>query len=239
MEKIPRKYKTKDVEMLLGVDIIVSNAIADKEFLQPKRATWTDAFFENIKLRIDTAASTYLGADNAKQLRESTRKVYDIVTPATTVLSEIKVQINEDFKKDIKRRDEILNTLGFNSFTSKTLENDQEALIQFLYKFETNLTGELKDELIAKGISPDSLNYATSHSVKLKNANVNQEIKKGERPGLTQEAIIVLNDIYAEVISIAKISANFHKDDPVKKQKYSFRKVIRNMNNTPNETSAA
>lgn len=239
MEKPKRKYKSKDVEMILGIDIILKNAIADKVFLQAKRAIWTDDFFNDFQTRIDAAASKYLGADNAKQLRESTQKVLGITIPAKTVLSEIKVQIKEDFKKTPARRDELLNTLGFTAHYKDASLGDQEAMIQLLHKFQTNLTTEIRQELIMKGISEELIDDAISHSVKLKNADVAQEVSKGQRADLTAQAITELNEIYDDGIAIATISAKFHKANPAKKQQFSFTKVVSNMNRQPTQDNAA
>lgn len=224
---------------MLAIDIIVENAIADKDFLQAKRAIWTDAFFSDIQARIDAATAKYLGADNAKKLRESTQKVMGIVIPAGTVLSEIKVQIEEDFKKDKIRREELLNTLGFNAYYTHASNGDQEAMIQLLHKFEANLTPQVKQELIFKGIAEESLDEVIAHSVKLKDADIAQEVNKGQRTDLTAQAVTELNSLYDDAISIAKISARFHKDNAAKKQQFSFSKVVKNMNRESSQNNAA
>ncbi|QYS87193.1 hypothetical protein JJC03_04405 [Flavobacterium oreochromis] len=40
-----RKYRGKDVDMLVACSTIIENAIANKTFLQSKRSNWTDDFF--------------------------------------------------------------------------------------------------------------------------------------------------------------------------------------------------
>lgn len=48
---VTRKYNTKDVEMLTAAATIIENAMENKAFLQSKRSTWADPFFDNLKSR--------------------------------------------------------------------------------------------------------------------------------------------------------------------------------------------
>lgn len=227
-----RNYKSKDVEMLLSASTITDSAIAHKDFLQSKRSTWKDPFFEEFKAEIDTAIQDHLGQDNAKQLRNATQTVLSIQNTALYDLAELKVQIEEDFKKEPTQKSEILNTLGFTAFHTKTKNKDQEALINLLYQFKTNLTPELKSAITEKGTAPELLDKIISHADELKDRNVIQEGKKGTRKELTDEGIIALNNIYEKVIAIAKIATNFLKEQPAVQEQFSFAKVKNNLNNT-------
>ena len=61
--KIKRKYNNKDIEMLTATSTIIENAIANKTFLQTKRSTWANSFFEDLKTEIENVTETYLGKD--------------------------------------------------------------------------------------------------------------------------------------------------------------------------------
>ena len=227
-----RNYKAKDVEMLLSASTITESAIAHKVFLQSKRSTWKDPFFEDFKEEIDKVIQDHLGQDNAKELRNATQIVLAIQSTALFNLAELKVQIEEDFKNDPIQKTEILNTLGFTTFHSKTKNKDQEALIDLLYQFKTNLTPELQSTITEKGTAPELLDKIVSHADELKNKNITQEGKKGTRKELTDEGILALNNIYDKVITIAKISAKFFKEQPAVQEQFTFAKVKNNLNNT-------
>lgn len=227
-----RNYKAKDVEMLLSASTITDSAIAHKDFLQSKRSTWKDPFFEDFKTEIDQTINDHLGQDNAKQLRNATQIVINIQNTALYDLAEFKVQIEEDFKKDPIQKNEILNTLGFTAFHSKTKNKDQEALISLLYQFKTNLTPQLQDTITAKGTAQDLLDKIISHADTLKDTNIIQEGKKGTRKELTDDGILALNNIYEKVMTIAKISAKFFKEQPAVQEQFSFSRVKNNLNNT-------
>ena len=156
MENTTRHYNTKDVDMLVSASTIIESAIANKTFLQSKRSTWADPFFDDLKTKINTAIQTYLGIDSAKDLRQSTQAILNIQTQALTDLAEAKVQITEDFKNNPPKQTEILTQLGFTSYHKPSQRGDQEALINLLFQFKTNLTETLKTEIAAAGTAPRS-----------------------------------------------------------------------------------
>lgn len=228
-----RNYKIKDVDMLIASSTIIESAIRNKDFLQTKRSTWADPFFDDFKKRIDTATQTHLGVDSAKDLREATQSITVIQKQSLKDLAELKVQVTEDFKSNKTRRDEILNQLGFTGFHKNSQNGDQEALIQLLFQFKKNLTAGLKDEIITKGTAKAVLDSITGYADTLKNANVSQESFKGMRKTITADAINEFNTIYDQVISICKIAAKFYKDKPDAKDQFSFSKVSKGLNTQP------
>ena len=230
--KTLRIYKGKDVEMLITIDTIIDAAIANLDFLASKRSTWKDPYLPDLKRAIDQAVQEHLGQDNAKALRNATLEVLAIQTPALKDLAEVKVQIESDFNKNPTLKKEILNTLGFTPFYSKTKTKDQEALISLLYQFKTNLTPDLKGQIVTKGTAEEQLDKITSYADDLKNKNVLQESKKGTKKEITEEAIIAFNAVYNEAIAVAKISAKFFKDRPTIQEQFSYTKVKNNLNNT-------
>lgn len=230
--KTLRIYKGKDVEMLVTIDTIIDAAIANLDFLVSKRSTWKDPYLPDLKRAIDQAVQDHLGQDNAKALRNATLEVLAIQTPALKDLAEVKVQIESDFNKNPTLKKEILNTLGFTPFYSKTKTKDQEALISLLYQFKTNLTPDLKGQIVTKGTAEEQLDKIASYADDLKNKNVLQESKKGTKKEITEEAIIAFNAVYNEAIAVAKISAKFFKDRPTIQEQFSYTKVKNNLNNT-------
>lgn len=237
MKTTQRNYSIKDVDMLITASAIVESAITNKDFLISKRSNWQDPFFENLKTRIDLAVQNHLGADNAKEMRHATQILLEIQKKAIKDLAEVKVQITEDFKTDKILLAEILNQLGFTAFHKDAQKGDQEALINLLYRFKTNLTPALKDEITAKGTSSATLDTIIAHADALKNADVNQEIFKGNRKNLTLATITEFNEIYDQIISISKIGGKFFKDQPTVKEQFSFTKVAKTLNVKPKSSA--
>lgn len=228
--KIARIYKVKDVEMLITSATLVENGIANKIFLQSKRSTWANPFFEDLKAKIETTTETYLGKDSAQQMRQSTQIVLGIQKQALIDLAEFKVQVEEDFRKNPIQKTEILTQLGFTTYHKLSQKGDQEGLVNLLFQFKKNLNPTLNAEIVAKGTSQNTIDKIVDYAQILKNANIDQETFKGTRKEITDEAIKAFNEIYDEVISFAKIANNFYKSDKVKQQLFSFAKVSANLN---------
>jgi hypothetical protein len=222
---IARKYKTKDVEMLTATATIIENAIDNKKWLLSKRSTWADPFFEDLKVKIENATDTHLGKDAAKDMRQATQVVGSIQAQALSDLSEFKIQLVQDFKKVPDKKNELLTQLGFASHHKTAQNGNQEALVNLLYKFKNNLTPALNTQIVALGTAQTTIDAIIGYANTLKNANINQEIFKGTRKEITNEAITAFNDIYDQVISVAKIANNFYKTDKTKQSLFSFAKV--------------
>ena len=203
-----------------------------KLFLQAKRSTWADPFFEDLKTNIQTTTKTYLGKDAAKDMRQATQIVLSIQANALTDLAELKVQIEQDFKNNPIQKSEILTQLGFSNYHKSAQKGDQEALINFLFQFKNNLTPILSTLIVTKGTAQTTLNTIVQYADTLKDANITQETYKGTRKEITAEAISAFNLIYNQVISIAKISQNFFKTDKNKQAQFSFSKVSATLNSS-------
>ena len=135
-----RKYKGKDSEMLIATSTILQAAISHQPFLVTKRATWLPAFFTTLETRLNTAISTYLGVDNAALLRSKTSIVTSLQGTAYSAVSDVKLQIDIDYKNDKPRLNELLTTLGYKQHWLLAQGKDQEALISLLFAFKQNLT---------------------------------------------------------------------------------------------------
>ena len=225
MSTTTRKYRGKDVDMLVSCSTLLENALANKTFLQSKRSTWTDDFFTAIQTKIDKALEVHLGIDSAKDLRGATQVLKSIQKQALKDLAEVKVQIAEDYKKEPVKQTEVLTQLGFTTYHKEAQNNDQEALVQLLYKFKTNLTNDLKNEIVSKGTAESILTQITMYADTLKNADITQETFKGTRKEITETAVNAFNEIYDDVISIAKIASKFYQEEPIKKDLFSFNKI--------------
>jgi hypothetical protein len=229
---ITRNYKKKDVEMLTASEIVIENAIANKVFLQSKRTIWADPFFQDLKTKINNVSNTYLGTDAAKEMRQSTQILLEIQKNALTDLAEFKVQVEEDFKKDQVQNNEIMIQLGFTNYYKLAQKKDQEGLVNLLFQFKKNLTPTLGDLITKKGTSQTIINSIIGYADTLRDANIDQETFKGTRTEITDEAIIAFNEVYDDVISIAKIANKFFKSNKAKQELFSFTKVANTLNSS-------
>lgn len=234
--KRKRIYKGKNVDMLTACATIMENAIANQEFLMSKRPAFTHAFFGEVQARINSAFKNHLGVDSAAPLRKATQIVVGFQSQALNDLAELQVQIEEDFKSDKTKRNEIFRTLGYSGYNKKAQNGDQEALIEWLFQFRKSLTDELRDEITGKGTAPQLLESINSYADQLSESNITQETHKGTKKEITGEAVDEFMEIYNQVISIAKIARKFYKGNPDKQNLFSYGRILKNLNASSGST---
>lgn len=227
-----RIYTGKDVEMLTASQIAAENFSNHLNELSELRTDWTEEYATGLKTRIGNSLENLIGTDSKKSLRAATISVHEIIVPAKKKISFLKTQIDEDFRSIPEKRDTILKDLGFTKHLRNVQKGNQEAVVQFLYTFKTNLTPELRTDLLTKGISPGLLDSLTEYAMVVNQANVAQETNKGATKEVTSEMISAYNAIYTEVVGMCKKVANYYNDDPVKKQLFVYSKILSNLGTT-------
>jgi hypothetical protein len=213
--------------MLLASKTITTSLSGNLADLSMARTTWTSDYATALATKIDDAIENYLGLDKKKELRDATARLATLQNPAMRDLSFIKTQIDVDFGKEAK---EILKKLGFDKNLRAVQKGDQEALIQLLYAFKKGLTDELKTQITEKGTNPALLERIVAYADQLKDANISQETLKETTKVISEEAVNVFNEIYEELIGICKIASSFYQYEPLKKEQFTFSKVVSNMN---------
>ena len=224
-----RNYSVKDVDMLMASKTIAENFKSNLEELSAARTEWTENYADALVTSIDEAIDQHLGIDAKRDLRQATSALATIQFPAKRDVSFFKTQIDEDFKNDPAKRDEILKTLGFASHLREVQRDNQEALIQLLYAFKTNMTDTLKQEITAKGMNSSLIDNIVGYADTFKQANVAQETLKETTKEVTKDACNSFNAIYDEIIGICKMASNYYQYEPLKKEQFTFNKVINNL----------
>lgn len=235
-----RNYSYSDVDMLMAAKTIGLSFKANISELSITRTDFTEEYADALLDRIDNAIENYLGVDVKKSLRDATAALTAIQIPAKRDLSYFKTQIDDDFKDDNAKKTEILRTLGFLDHLKSVQNGGQEALLNLLFAFKTNMMDSLKAEITSKGMAPALIERIINYADTFKQANAAQENFKETTKELTQEITNSFNSIYDEMIGICKKASNFYQYEPLKKEQFTFSKAIANLSaarKTSNTTS--
>ena len=92
------------------------------------------------------------------------------------------------------------------------------------------MTDDVKTKIAEKGTNPALIDRTIEYAGSLTNANVTQESLMVTTKEVSEEAIKVFNDLYAEIVGICKIAASYYKYEPLKKEQFTFNKVVAKMN---------
>ena len=163
-----RLFSTRVSTFLIAAATITDSAIEHTKELEANDATINKSFLGNLRSRIDMAIKKILGADNAKALRKSTADLLNTHTQAQQELGLTKILLENKYAGDPARRDELLNTLGFNAHYLLAAKGIQEDMGQLLSRFNENFTPALEAELITKGLPKTRIaalrNYASIYT---------------------------------------------------------------------------
>lgn len=224
-----RNYSYSDVNMCLASRTIAGSLKTNIDELSEVRTNWTEDYATDLETRIDHTIETHLGIDPKKGLRDATHILSSLMEPAKINISSFKTHLDEDYKADHARRTEILKNLGLTKNLRAVQNGGQEALIELLYAFKNNMNDAMKLEITAKGMPPKFIDNIIGHADEIRDANVSQEGLKETTKEISSESIVVLNAIYDEVIGICRMASDHYKNNPLKKEQFTFSKVVANM----------
>lgn len=224
-----RNYNCKDVDMLMTSKTIAESFKSNISVLSVARTNWTEQYATDLVSRIDGTIEKLLGIDAKKELRNATTRLSAIQIPARRDVSFFKTQIDDDFKNNPSKRDEILKTLGYTKHLKDVQKGNQEALIQLLYAFKTNMSDSLRQEITSKGMNASLITNLIGYADTFKNANTTQETFKGSTKEISKEVSDSFNAIYDEIIGICKMASNYFQFEPLKKDQFTFSTVINNL----------
>ena len=92
------------------------------------------------------------------------------------------------------------------------------------------MTDDVKSKIVDKGTNPALIDRIIEYAGSLTHANVSQESLKVTTKEISEEAIKVFNDLYKEIVGICKIAGSYYKYEPLKKEQFTFNKVVSKMN---------
>ncbi|MFV0591954.1 MAG: hypothetical protein ACK5M7_11265 [Draconibacterium sp.] len=228
-----RIYSAKDSDMLMAGKVIATSFTNQLADLSLVRSNWTPEYAQALHTKIDTAMEDYLGLDKKKALRDATAALAEIQAPALRNLQFLKTQIEVDF---IDSSEEIIKTLGYNSYLKAARSGDQEALVQLLFAFKKGMTNQLKNKIVEKGTNPALIDNIIGYATQLSEANTEQETQKASTKSVSEAAVVAFNEIYTEVIGICKIASAYYQHDEILKAQFTFSRVVANLSATGKKT---
>ena len=221
-------YHGKTVNNVITMKVVAINFNEQISVLNPFRTTWTPEYAAGLELRVDATSEKFLGKKTRDELFKATATLNKLITPAKDDLVTVKKTIEVDFVKNKTRCKELLSTLGYTPGLTVT-KMTQLQLVAILTVFKRDLTPEIRTEITANGMPEALLDGIITYATDIYNANSVQEKLKTTTKEATGNMITELNDLYTEIIGICKLAADKLKRDPIKKEMFTYSKILRNL----------
>lgn len=229
--KVARTYSGSDAGMLTTLAVIMGAAETNKTFLFSKRSNWNNAYFKSLSDEIKLMFKDVLGVNAKGDQAKASKELYKAMEEVLPKLTSFKKQVEIDFEDD-NREKEILDNLGFKLW-NKVQKGSQQALVELLAAFDKNMTPALQTEITNAGTDVAYITTIKSYAAIIRDKNIAQEGKKGERKTITNDGIVQLNKVYNDVIKVAKTAAALYTEagDKLTAEKFSYAKTLATLTN--------
>jgi hypothetical protein len=208
-----RKFKGTPAQMLFALKIVVSNALLFVDKIKEVRPKWNEAYFHSLQNDIHCILVKDFEIDDTTTLVEKMEHLSLVEAKIKTILQQIKIQLDFDFRKDTYRYCNLIGLLGYTQ-NMRVEGLSQSNLLMLTQRFCSNITPEIETEFVDAGMNPMLINDANQVGNEFLALVVEQGAIGRTLGYLNSEMGKLLADIYEEVISISSILETLLPDAP-------------------------
>lgn len=192
------------------------------------RRNWSPDYAANLKQRIDRIMNQYFTQESLTDHLEKHGHFYELMVAAVKDVSVFRAELKVDFRHDKDFLNETLENLGYVDYYSEAKNGDHFSLYKMMSTFKRNMTPELQQVILARGIDKNLINRLITYKERLKELKNCFDISHG-RDQLGAELQQEINTIYSEVKDICRIATAYYEFDPVQCDRFRFYHVMINL----------
>lgn len=193
--------------------------------LSSVRRNWSPEYAGNLKDRINRMMNQYFTQESLEDHLEKHSQFYDLMIAALRDISVFRAQMKVDFKHDKDFLNQTFENLGYVDYFSEAKNGDHFSLYKMMSTFRRNMTPELHQVILARGIDEHLLDRLMSYKHELAELKNCFDISHGEDQ-LSAELKHEINSIYSEVKDICRIANAYYEFDPAQRDRFNFYKVM-------------
>jgi hypothetical protein len=189
------------------------------------RRNWSPDYAGNLKERIEKIMNQYFTYESLVDHLEKNGQFYELMIAALKDISVFRAEMKVDFHHDKTFLNQTLDNLGYVDYFSDAKNGDHFSLYKMMATFKRNMTPELQQIILARGIDENLLKRLISYKAQLAELKNCFDISHGNDQ-LGAELKGEINTIYAEVKDICRIANAYFEFDPAIRDKFNFYKVM-------------
>ncbi|MFY9153141.1 MAG: hypothetical protein WAO52_14085 [Prolixibacteraceae bacterium] len=189
------------------------------------RRNWTPGYADNLKVRIEQIMNQYFTQESLMDHLEKHSQFYDLMIAALKDVSIFRAELKVDFRHDKDFLNRAFEELGYVDYYSDAKNGDHFSLYKMMATFRRNMTPEMQQIILARGINPVLVDRLMSYRKKLVELKNCFDIALGKEQ-LGAELKREINAIYSEVKDICRIANAYYEFDPLQRDKFNFYKVM-------------
>jgi len=189
------------------------------------RRNWSPDYAENLKDRIERMMNQYFTQESLEDHLEKHSQFYDLMIAALRDISVFRAEMKVDFRHDKDFLNQTFENLGYVDYFSEAKNGDHFSLYKMMATFRRNMTSELQQILLARGVDKHLLSRLMSYKHELAELKNCYDISHGEDQ-LSADLKREINAIYSEVKDICRIANAYYEFDPAQRDRFNFYKVM-------------
>ncbi len=192
------------------------------------RQNWSPEYAGNLKDRIDRVMNQYFTYESLIDHLEKHNQLYELMVSALKDITVFRAQMKVDFSHDKRFLNETFDFLGYLDYYSDAKNGDHFSLYKMMATFRRNMSPELQQIILARGINKTLLDRLMQYKEKLAELKNCFDISYG-KDQLDAELKKEINAIYSEVKDICRIACAYYEFDPGQREKFNFYRVMINL----------
>ena len=213
--EILRVYKGSDAQMTESARVVHSLMVSDLVKFTAFDSTLTAAFGTQFLAAI-VAAETVVADTAVLDIQvQKTELIQTAMEKAKGKYADVKYFVQKTFPLSSATQ----NEFGLNDYDRARKSSTQ--MIQFLDEMSKACV-KYQAQLIAKGFSAAAIAEILTIRTELQTSNTNQEVFKKQRPKLTEDRVVILNNCYELLTQVNAAAQRVYKDDFAKQKQFVY-----------------
>lgn len=193
--------------------------------LSSVRRNWSPDYARNLKDRIEKIMNQYFTQESLEDHLEKHSQFYDLMIAALRDISVFRAEMKVDFRHDKDFLNQTFENLGYVDYFSEAKNGDHFSLYKMMSTFRRNMTPELQQVVLARGVDEHLLTRLMSYKHELTELKNCFDISHG-KDQLSAELKREINAIYSEIKDICRIANAYYEFDPAQRDRFNFYKVM-------------
>lgn len=189
------------------------------------RRNWSPDYAGNLKDRIEKMMTQYFTYESLIDHLEKHGQFYELMIAALKDVTVFRAEMKVDFHHDKEFLNRTFDNLGYVDYYSDAKNGDHFSLYKMMSTFRRNMTPELQQIVVARGIEQSLIDRLLTYRNKLAELKNCFDISHG-KDQLNDDLKREINAIYSEVKDICRIANANYEFDPVLRDKFNFYKVM-------------
>jgi hypothetical protein len=221
-------YQANDLEMLLTCKTIADNFASNIQELKKANSKWNDEFLALVLSRVDRAFNYYLGLEANREVEQARNKLNNIQAQALRAVAFLKTRIEVVYALDEKRKNQVLDKLGFQAYLKAIQEKDTGVLLELLSRIKENLSEDIKKDLIKSQGDQNFIERIYLFANKLNKANRSQNSLLATKKAIAEDAREVFNNLLLDILDISQKATEFYQNNPEKANLFDYSYIAQN-----------